>query len=340
MEKYKRINGSDNPQLMECIEANIPIYVVRWDIQKNKGFSGSESFGSNYMEARFAYKPDLSEIKDMVTSWLETVVERKPIQIDDETVWYDADIRSRLEAYYRNTTGSVRIGDKQVDSKVAAETIAAMNRYDVAIDEWLALRKGKILSAATMEEIEAVDWASDFPTPESLSSVKVVEEITTKESKENLQKEIEKQSSSLVRMLVNRVSLTAEEALQLQVLFPVWGEKGAEMGKPVESGFRFQYEDKLYEVLLSHSLQADWIPGTDTLSLYKVVEIEKTGAFEDPIVWSQGMELFNGKYYSEGDILYKCVRDSGMPMAYNLSDLVSAGYVELVITEEKEGEEA
>ena len=43
------------------------------------------------------------------------------------------------------------------------------------------------------------------------------------------------------------------------------------------------------------------------------------------------MELFEGLYYIDKDILYLCIRNSGMGMAYeNLADLVSGGFVELV----------
>mgnify|MGYP006946993431 FL=1 len=41
--------------------------------------------------------------------------------------------------------------------------------------------------------------------------------------------------------------------------------------------------------------------------------------------------LENGKYYIDKEIKYLCIRDSGIPLAYeNLSDLVSAGYVRVV----------
>lgn len=50
----------------------------------------------------------------------------------------------------------------------------------------------------------------------------------------------------------------------------------------------------------------------------------------DPIAWKQGMELFNGKYYTDKDVLYLCIRDSGMGMSFDLADLVSGGFVEVV----------
>lgn len=42
------------------------------------------------------------------------------------------------------------------------------------------------------------------------------------------------------------------------------------------------------------------------------------------------MELFNGKYYTDKNVLYLCIRDSGMGMSFDLADLVSGGFVEVV----------
>ena len=41
------------------------------------------------------------------------------------------------------------------------------------------------------------------------------------------------------------------------------------------------------------------------------------------------MEIFNGKYYAQGGVLYKCTRDSRQAISHNLSDLIGL-YVELV----------
>lgn len=41
------------------------------------------------------------------------------------------------------------------------------------------------------------------------------------------------------------------------------------------------------------------------------------------------MEIFEGKYYTQNEVLYKCIRDSGIPLSYGLSALVGT-YVEKV----------
>ena len=142
---------------------------------------------------------------------------------------------------------------------------------------------------------------------------------------------------------VNETAMTAAEALAVQEFFPVWGEEGAEFGKDVPVGFRLRVvegeTDTLYEVIQAHKLQQNWKPGTATLSIYKVVEAGHAGTLEDPIPWQQGMEVENGKYYTDQGVTYKGIRDTGMPMAYDLKDLVSGGFVE-VVEEETESDGA
>lgn len=139
---------------------------------------------------------------------------------------------------------------------------------------------------------------------------------------------------------VNETAMTAAEALAVQEFFPIWGEEGAEFGKDVPAGFKLRVvegeSDVLYETLQAHKLQETWKPSIETASLYKVVEAGHAGTLEDPIPWAQGMAVENGKYYTDQGVTYRGIRDTGMPMAYDLKDLVSGGFVEVV---EKETED-
>lgn len=126
---------------------------------------------------------------------------------------------------------------------------------------------------------------------------------------------------------INNVSLTAEEALSKKSFFPAWENI---IGTEVNVGFRFRYGGVLYEVIQQHTLQEDWNPGARTESLYKVVQIEHAGTVDDPILWVHNMVLESGKYYTDKDVVYLCIRDSGIGMAYDLMDLISGGYVQVV----------
>lgn len=60
-------------------------------------------------------------------------------------------------------------------------------------------------------------------------------------------------------------------------------------------------------------------------------ETEPTGdSADDPIPRVVGSKLYEGKYYIDKDVVYLCIRDSGIEMSYNLADLISGGFVQVV----------
>lgn len=126
---------------------------------------------------------------------------------------------------------------------------------------------------------------------------------------------------------INNAGLTVEEALAKKEYFPAWEDL---IGTEVDVQFRFRYDGTLYEVVQKHTPQVDWKPGSGTESLYKVVQIEHAGTLDDPIPWVHNMVLEEGKYYTDKEVLYLCIRDSGIGMAFDLENLVSGGYVQVV----------
>lgn len=38
--------------------------------------------------------------------------------------------------------------------------------------------------------------------------------------------------------------------------------------------------------------------------------------------YASPMEIFNGKYYMQNNVLYLCTRDSGQALTHNLSELI------------------
>lgn len=71
---------------------------------------------------------------------------------------------------------------------------------------------------------------------------------------------------------------------------------------------------------------------TDNVIVYSPEEPEEpTGNTpEDPIPWVVGSKLYKGTYYIDKEVVYFCIRDSGIELAYNLADLISGGFVEVV----------
>lgn len=132
---------------------------------------------------------------------------------------------------------------------------------------------------------------------------------------------------------VNDANLTDTQAIEMKRFFPKWND---EIGNEHYAGFKFQYGETLYKVLQPHTFAAEWVPGTGTESLYKVVQEDHEGTKDDPIPWEHNMELVEGLYYTDKDVLYLCIRDSGIALSYDLADLVSGGYVKPVTEEEPE----
>lgn len=57
--------------------------------------------------------------------------------------------------------------------------------------------------------------------------------------------------------------------------------------------------------------------------------VPEEGTRENPIAYSTGMEIFNGKYYIQNGVVYLCNRDSGAPLYHDLANLVGL-YVTVV----------
>lgn len=123
--------------------------------------------------------------------------------------------------------------------------------------------------------------------------------------------------------------LTTEQAATVAYLFKPWmavDEKGNAIHYNV--GDRRRFNDVVYECRQEHDAQSHQTPDIIP-ALWARLDVEHVGTLEDPIPYATGMEIFNGKYYVENEILYLCNRDSGTALYNNLADLVGH-YVEAV----------
>ena len=120
------------------------------------------------------------------------------------------------------------------------------------------------------------------------------------------------------------------EALSIKSVYPNWEEI---IGMEVKEGFKFRYGDDLFKIIQpTLTIQEIYIPGQGTESLYAKIDETHAGTVEDPIPYNGNMEIFNGKYYVQNDVIYECIRDSGAPLYHNLADLVGV-YVNIYATE-------
>lgn len=158
------------------------------------------------------------------------------------------------------------------------------------------------------EELILADGWEIYTTP-------VVEEIPHKPSERELLNELIKQDFN------NRTTTNNEDALHYMVLVYPYEHY---IGKDLKSGQLVTYLDRIYRVRQDIPIVLDYQhPDINTASLYEVIEKEHEGTLEDPIPYLPPMEIFEGKYYTQNDILYICIRNSETTLTHNLEDLLN-----------------
>lgn len=125
---------------------------------------------------------------------------------------------------------------------------------------------------------------------------------------------------------INRINLTDEEALSVKELYPRWEDK---IGNTIEVGYITFYKDNLWRARHTHTAMEIYPPSLDTASLYEVIVLTATGEEDDPIPYTPPMEIFEGKHYSQGGVVYRCARNSEVALTHDLASLVGL-YVEIV----------
>lgn len=161
-----------------------------------------------------------------------------------------------------------------------------------------------ILAAGWME------YTPPEPTPIDYTKYEPYTEEVVDKLKKLLQEQVKQQ--------------TDEEALNNIELFPTWKEL---IGKQVEINTRLYHDDRLWKVRQTHTVQEEWKPDVAT-SLYVQIVADDSGTIDHPIEYQVGLELVEGKYYTEYDVKYLCIRELAQSV-WHLADLVG-NYVEVV----------
>jgi hypothetical protein len=158
-------------------------------------------------------------------------------------------------------------------------------------------------------------------TPEEIKTMQ--EEQAKAEAEEKKRPLTESEvSRMLITAQINTISVDDQTALRMREFYPEW-----ESGKEYAAGYKVQYGGQLYKVITAHTSQADWTPDA-VASLYTRIDETHDGTKYDPIPYSGNMALEEGKYYTEGGVLYLCTRDTVNPVYNALRDLVGV-YVEI-----------
>lgn len=130
-------------------------------------------------------------------------------------------------------------------------------------------------------------------------------------------------SRMIIAAQINALEVDDGTALRMASYYPEW-----EVGKSYEEGFKVQYSGDLYKVTTAHTSQSDWTPDV-AATLFTRIDENHAGTEDDPIPYDGNMALEEGKYYVQGDVVYRCTRDTGSPVYASLWDLIEL-YVEVV----------
>jgi hypothetical protein len=136
----------------------------------------------------------------------------------------------------------------------------------------------------------------------------------------------ESRNAEIIARKINRIGLTDNEALSVKEMYPRWEDKE---NMTIEAGYITLYNDKLWRARQTHTALEVYPPSLDTASLYEAIVKDHEGTMEDPIPYTPPMEIFEGKYYTQFDVLYLCTRSSGVALTHDLSALRGL-YVELI----------
>ena len=168
------------------------------------------------------------------------------------------------------------------------------------------------------------------PTHEMLLEAGWVEYVAPEvESQPYRKSESEVMQEIVLEQYNQRTDISDQEALDRMVVIYDWSKY---IGKVLLQGQLCVYNDKVWRSRQEHTVLEVYPPSMDTASLYEVIEIIPTGEKADPIPYTPPMEIFEGKYYTEDEVLYLCTRDSGVALTHALRDLVGI-YVDIVIDE-------
>lgn len=155
-----------------------------------------------------------------------------------------------------------------------------------------------------------------------------VDEVPLHEEEETVS--FEEQAKIVLKAQTREITtFSNNDALKVKDLFDDWINYTADGAGNLKVGQIVKTADGLWRVRQEHKAQKHYAPSIHTASLYERIVKDHAGTMEDPIPYAPPMEIFNGKYYTQDDVLYLCTRDSGQALTHNLSELVGL-YVEVV----------
>ena len=318
VESHLNIDMSISDRSLEDIESifeNNSTNLARIGLEQPEG----EEYGhfSNFTKYAGIFKhPD----EDIVTIYLI-----QPVDVTEQRL---TSAESFAAEALSVANDSLDVANSTIDAAAAAKT-AAQSAAESSSTMAAQFSEVKTLAEATNSECLRVKEASE----QSLAKVSEVESATTI-MKEDISAIKPIASASMIVAKKYSQTLSDEEALQAKSLYDEWQVLCEKSYVATDPGFKFVHTKdgttELWKTIQpNYTFQSQYEPGEGTESLFTHIDEEHEGTLEDPIPFKRNMELFEGKYYTENDVLYVCTRSSGIPLNYNLADIVGH-FVEVV----------
>lgn len=331
--------GSLENAPLECINPHLTKWRLRWDYKTEEvSREGSDETyqQTSYMEEEFLYKPTVEDMRNTVVSWFKENVGEYAYYLDEKNIWLDSAERSVIKTIAADNEGKIKLPTPdsfvELDAKYALQAVEEMDAYEKRLSDYKAQVVLNIKVCTSADEIKEVDFYTGMPAAihQTTETLQANQATAEKQSPE-------KAATKVMKMNINTMNLDADTALECQVLYPIWGEKGAEMGTSVEVGYKVRTveyaedgaktSDVLWEAIQAHTLQENWKPSLSTASIWKAVDANygggEDGTEDNPYTYQPPMQLYNGTYYKQNGVKYYCNRDSGIPLSQDLADLVN-----------------
>lgn len=128
-------------------------------------------------------------------------------------------------------------------------------------------------------------------------------------------------SRMVITNTINTLAVDDNTALRMVEFYPEWAANAA-----YTVGYKVQYGSRLWRCRQEHTAQTGWEP-ENAASLWEVINETHSGTMDDPIPYEGNMALASGLHYMQDYVLYRCIRDTEVPVYHPLAELTGV-YVE------------
>lgn len=160
--------------------------------------------------------------------------------------------------------------------------------------------------------IENYDEILEEEANEIIEKNKAIEEIDTLEKVDDIV-----YFNNIIPEVMNIIPMTNKQAIERTSLFPKWESY---INNKLEKGIKFQYNNKLYEVIQTVNVVLEHQTPDLVPALYGLVS-EYDGTIDNPIPYERMMLIKKDKYYTQFGKLYIGLLDAPSGYDADLSQL-------------------